>query len=281
MTTHACPLCERPTTADHALCRTCATNLDTALSKSTWVDAELDVTITRQRSAPIEGGARSAGHSLPWHETASDIQRALHTTLTRWAAVAGTYFAGEVHAHTTAGQVAMIRAQLAHLTAHPNHGPDAHDEITVAVAEAERVIDWTKRTREYLGPCERPVVDDDGLILIAKCDGDVYADEGAVDATCRHCGATIPAADARLDLNAKLDARLMTPAEIARAAVYLGLRAPREVVRERVNRWHRHHLIEQRGVDDKGHPLFRYGDVRRRLLDDLERQQTGRKAAGA
>lgn len=280
MTAHACRLCERPTGSDRALCRTCMTELDTALGKCGWLDAQLEITITRQRSAPIEGGSRSSGHALPWHETASDAQRALGATLTRWV--------GYVSAYDRPGpsdrvseKAAWLRAHLPQIVANPELGPDAHDEITDAVAEAERVVFWTKRARVYLGPCERPVLDEDGLILIAKCDGDLYADEGALEGVCRHCGATVSTLEAQIELNARLDATLMTPAEIATAAVYLGIRAPREVVRERVNRWHRHHLIEQRGTNESGHPLFRYGDVRRRLLDDLERQQTGRKAAGA
>src|SRR5690606_6847539 len=76
--------CGRPTRDDRSLCDACLEQLGIALGDCAWLDAEIEVTMTRQRAAATSGGAPSATTPLPWHERAAESRRNLHALLVSW-----------------------------------------------------------------------------------------------------------------------------------------------------------------------------------------------------
>ena len=272
--TRTCPRCARNLTPDRAACRDCQHDLEKALGDCTWLDNELIVTLTRQRSAPIESGPRGTTSGLPWNDRASAARRDLHQLLNRWVAYCAAHNVPGAPTREPRYRITSQAAWLLHCThglAQRDAGLEAIDTITAAVGEAADLVFWKRAGRLYLGPCERPILNEHEQVIVEKCPGEVYAEEKAATGACEECEQEVEVAEQQLRLNDRLDAHLMTPAEIARAAVFLGLQAPRETVRKRVNYWHRHHLIEQRAESPAGDPMFRYGDVRERLLTEFKK----------
>jgi hypothetical protein len=135
-------------------------------------------------------------------------------------------------------------------------GPEAVDEITAAVAACHRLID-RPADRQYLGQCK-------------FCEsGRLYARSGSTWARCESCDTGIDAQELRDGLLAELDDRLCTAADIAKLSTYLGLKANREQVRNRINQWHKRKRIsaEPAFSDD---PVFRFGIVWRLLMSENE-----------
>jgi hypothetical protein len=273
--TGTCRRCDRRLTNDRAACRTCQHELEKALGDCAWLDDELDIAITGQRSAPIESGPRGTTSGLPWNDRASAARRSLHQLLNKWVQFCTTHGVPGAPTREPRYRITSQAAWLLHCThglAQRDEGLEAIDEITDAVARARDLVFWKRAGRLYLGPCERPVLNEHAQVLVERCPGEVYAEEDAATGACDLCEQEVEVTEQQTRLNDRLDAHLMTPAEIARAAVFLGLQAPRETVRKRVNYWHRHHLIEQRAESPAGDPMFRYGDVRDRLLADFKKR---------
>jgi len=267
--------CGRPTRDDAYVCDTCYAALNRALGDVAWLDEELDTTITRQKAAVISGTARSAETSLPWHERAAIARRDLHSLLVLWVRFAREEQVRGVPEWEAQDRLPSLSRWLLHVTRGLtllDIGPDAVDEITNAVAECERVVFWKRRSRVYLGPCGQRVEDEDGLVILERCAGEVYAEEGADVGTCDECDQGVTVVIRQGELNKELDDRLCSAAELARLAVILGLDVPREQVRKKIHYWHRHKRIVQRGVDPETEaPLFRYGEVRGMLYAEFAR----------
>lgn len=274
-------VCGRPTRDTFVLCDDCINTLDRAIGDVTWVTEELDVTMTRQRSAPIVPGAPSATRGLPWHEKAAEAIRELHNLLVLWVRLCDEEGVGSGPSDLPADNPPALAAWLLHRVdgiAQHDAAVDALDEITNAVAECERIVFWKRRSRIYLGICGQRVEDEDGVVLLDSCTGEVYAEEGAQVGACDYCGQGVTVVIRQGDLNRQLDDRLCTAAELARLAVILGLDAPRDSVRKKIHYWHRHRRIPQRGVileDTKAGPVevptFRYGEVRIMLYREFAR----------
>jgi hypothetical protein len=266
--------CGRPTRDEAYVCDTCANALSRSLGDVPWLDEELDITMTRQRSAPITGGAPSADRGLPWHDKAAECRRNLHALLVSWVRFCDEEEVRGKPTWEVQNNLPSLSRWMLNcvrgLTLH-DIGPEVVDEITNAVAEAERIVFWKRRSRVYLGPCGHRVADENGVVVMEKCPGDVYADEGSPIGHCDECGEGVTVVIRKGDLERQLDDRLCTPAELARLCVILGLDAPRERVREKVNYWHRHKRIDQKGSDANGHPLFKYGEVRLMLYQAFRR----------
>lgn len=260
---------------DRYACPTCTAKLDVALGDCSWLDDELDTTITRQRSATIGASSTSADHGIPWHERGSDAKRNLHGLLSTWvrfAAEEGVKGAPATMPRDTIPSMARWLLHVTHGLALHDTGPDAIDEITDAVAECQRIVFWKRKARVYLGTCEQTVTDDEDQVLIESCPGEVYADEEEAVGHCDECGQGVTVVIRKAEIDKRLEDRLCSPADIAGYAVLLGLHAPRESVRKRVNYWHRHKRIEQKSTALNGDPLFRYGEVRSRLYAEFGRE---------
>jgi hypothetical protein len=260
-----CRICRAPS-RDHAYyCDPCRTKLDIALGNMTWLDEQIDVSITRQKGVNLNsGGSKSAETPIPWHDKAAEARRHLHGILVLWV----KYCTDENVRGTPTWAPRDNLPSMARFLLHCTHGlslldigPDAHDEITKAVADCERIIFWKKRSRSYLGPCEARTLDEDGHD-VGVCTGDVYAEEDADIGKCDLCGEGVTVVIRQGELNKKLDSRLCTAAELARICVYLGLDAPRDKVRKKVHYWHAHKRIVSHATDPAGDPMFRYGEVR-------------------
>lgn len=277
---HEC-ICGRPTRDNAVICDDCTEILDRALGDVAWVADELDVSMTRQRSAPIVSGAPSATRGLPWHEKAAEAIRDLRNLLVLWVRLCDEEGVGTGPTDLPADNLQAIAGWLLHRVpgiARHDAAVDALDEITNAVAECERVIFWKRRSRNYLGVCGQRVEDEDGATVLDACPGEVYAEECAQVGECDDCGQGVTVVIRQGELNRQLDDRLCTAAELARLAVILGLDAPRDSVRKKIHYWHRHKRIVQRGViteQAKGEPVevptFRYGEVRIMLYTEFTR----------
>lgn len=267
--------CGRETRGEtFTVCEQCESDLEKALGDCAWLDDELETTITRQRGAGMTGGSPSAEHGLPWHDKAAEAQRKLHGLLVWWMRFCVEEHVRGLPTKDPADKIPSLSRWLLHavhgLTLH-ELGSDAVDEITDAVAECRRIVFWKRASRIYLGTCGQTVADEDGEVITLSCEGEVYAEEGEPVGTCDLCGQGVTVVIRKEQIDKRLHDRLCTPAEIATYAVYLGLSAPREQVRKRVNYWHRHKRIEHKGDNQKGEPLFKYGDVRNMLYAEFGR----------
>lgn len=266
--------CGRPTRDNAYVCDECLGALSKALGDVPWLVEELEITRTRQRAAAITGGPRSADHGLPWHEKASDAERALRNTLVSWVrfcedeGVRHQSRTTEAPEDTLPAMSRWLMWRVDGLALH-DLGGDAVDDITNAVAEGQRIVFWKRRQRVYLGSCDARMVDDLG-IPGDTCPGEVYAEMDAEFGACDECAFPYKVEQRRADLEQKLDDRLCTAAEIARMAVFLGLDVPRERVRQTVNVWAKRGRIEPRSQSEDG-PLFRYGEVRALLAATYSR----------
>lgn len=271
--------CGRPTRDQRFLCDHCRTELDRALGDCRWVDTEIDTTITRQRAIPPSGGGpASAETGLPWHERAARAKRTLHSLLVLWVRFCGEEEVRGVPGWQPTDRLPSLARWLLHctdgLTLH-DIAPDAHEEITDAVAECQRIVFYKRRGRTYLGPCGQTVTDDDGEVLALSCPGEVYAEEGHQVGHCDECGQGVTVVIRRGELERRLDDQLCTAAEIARLSTYLGLDVKRERVRQRVHYWARHGRILSHGRDDRGDPTYRYGEVRTMLYAEFATRESG------
>lgn len=275
MTENRCT-CGKPTRDGAVLCDDCTNTLARALGDVAWIADELDTTITRQKSAAIGSGPRSSGTTpLPWHERAADAKRDLHAILVAWVRFADEEkFSGRPTwwPQNRPASLARWLLHVVHPLARHELAGDALDEITNALATAERIVFWKRKNRIYLGTCGQVVTDEDDNVLTLSCPGEVYADEGDPVGVCDECGQGVTVVIRKSEIEQRLSDRLCTAAEIATYAVHLGLEQPRERVRQKVNYWHRNKRLLPHGTNTAGDPTFRYGDVRGMLYAEFGRK---------
>lgn len=242
--------CGKPT-RDHAfVCDDCADLFARALGDVPWIDEQTDVTITRQRAIPTEGGSRGSETPLPWHDKAAEVRRNLHGLLAMWCRfceeeeIRHSSPANGLPADTLPAMSAWLLWRIDGLTLR-DIGPEAVDEITNAVADCHRIID-RRPDRWYAGPC-----------ATEDCAADLYAKSRTGAVECRECGATYDVAARREWLLAEAEDRLAPASEVARAVSWLGA-AP--LTAARVRKWAERERIAVKGHD--GHrPLYRVGDA--------------------
>lgn len=265
--------CGQPTRDDAYVCDNHRDELEKALAEVPATIDEIELTMTRQRSAPISGGPSSATKPLPWHEKAADAKRNLRAILVSWVRLCDEEGVRGAPTRLPDDDPAAMSRYLLHcaqgLALH-EAGMDAVDEITDAVAECWRVISWRKRERIYLGRCGQVVKDDDGEVITLACDGDVYAEEGEPVGHCEDCAQGVTVVIRKAEIDKLLNDRLMTAAEASTAAIYLGLPVSRERVRNRINQWHKRGRITAAPADTD-EIRFRYADLRRLLFAEFGR----------
>lgn len=272
MSETTCQACERTTRDDAYLCDHCVEEFDKALGDVTWLDTELETTITRQRGAATNGGSRSATTPLPWHERASAAQRDLHALLVSWVRFCVAEGVRGLPTWEPADRLPSLARWMLHATrglALHELGPDAFAELTDAVASCRSVVFWKRKSRVYLGKCEQVVRDpetDD--VILACCPGDVYAEEGEQVGHCEECEQGVTVVIRQAEINKRLEDKLFTAAEAATAATYLGLHADRDRIRKRINQWHtRGRVLPARREGDD--VWFRYADLRPLLFAEF------------
>lgn len=171
--------CGVQTRDDAFVCDQCGDELAQALNEMEWLDDELEITIGRHRGIDYRalGGSAGAEAALPWHEAASEARRHLRAVLVSWVR-----FCDEEGVRNSDPGIGMPDDTMPSMArwllwridglALLDIGPEAHDEITSAVAHCRLLID-RRPEREYVGPCE--------------CGRDLYRRPGAPTVKCRHC----------------------------------------------------------------------------------------------
>lgn len=250
--------CGRPLRDTHTTCDHCANQLEQALGDCTWLEEELETTITRQRGAATEGGSRSANDGLPWHERASDARRTLLKALTTWMAYSSAHqLAGTPRWHGADSITARSRwlLNVVHGLTLTEHGPAAVDEITAAVQTCYKVIDL-RPEREWAGPC--------------ACGIDLYRTKGQQWVRCDACGEQTDTEELLERLKGGVMGRLVTAREGAGLLCKFGLSTEQGTI----DKWRqRKPELLERGHNHKGHRLY--------LFDDLiERATGGTRKAG-
>lgn len=253
--------CGRPTRDVAYVCDHCADELSNALGDVPWLDTELEVTITKQRAIPTEGGSASFEKALPWHEKASETRRELHGLLATWIRFCAEENIRNASPHhgipddTLQAMSGWLLWRVDGLTLH-DIGLEAVDEITSAVASCRRVID-RRPDRWYAGPC-----------VTDGCGADLYATRREGSVKCRQCEAMYDVAERREWLLAEAEDRLAPASEIARAVSWLGAEP---LTGDRVRKWAERGQLVVKSHDGKGRPLYRIGDAIDRLAADTRR----------
>lgn len=254
-----CP-CGTPTRDDATLCDRHAGELTQALAEVPFLAQELETSMAREKSsAGVAGGATGGLH---YDEQAGDALRALHACLVGWVRFCDAENIrhqsprDELPADTLAALSRWLLWRVDGLTFH-ELGADAWEEITNACADARRVAFRKPLPRVYLGVCTR-VIDSE------ECGHAVYAVKGTEVGRCvaPDCRMEYAVGESQQRLEAHLDSRLCTAAEIARLSTYLGLDAGRERVRKQINLWHKRGRIAAHSTTEAGDPRFQYGEVR-------------------
>lgn len=246
--------CGRPTRDTLTVCDNCGDELARSLGDVSWLDEQMDITMTRASGIDYRtlGGAASSETPSPLNWTAADARAHLRGLLVSWVkfcseeGVRSSDPRDGLPVDTLPAMAGWMLWRVDGLMLH-DIGPDAVEEFSSAVAHCRRLIDRPAE-RQYLGSC-------------TACDtGRLYSRPGSGWATCHECDASLDADAVRRRLLAELEDRLCTAAEIARLSTYLGLRAGREQVRNRINQWHKRERIEAHPSFSNG-VTFRFGTV--------------------
>lgn len=243
MNTPTCA-CARPS-PDAYLCTHCAGELVTALHTIKTLAGELDITIARlSRTSEGDGGRHTAVHPLPFDWAASDVAYAVQNTVGSWARhVAETRGVDIAMDSPTIGAVAAWLTGHVEWIRHRQESSEMLDEITYAARTLRHAVD-RRAPRWYAGTCD-------------QCGTDLYVRPGIVLITCRQCRCPYDAAQRREWL---LDVAVDTLAHaelIGRALTALG--AP--VTPSQIRNWAGRGRLPRHGVDHRGRPLYRVGDV--------------------
>lgn len=145
----------------------------------------------------------------------------------------------------------LLVATHLHWLRHRPHVVEALPELEEACRDLVRVVD-------------RPP----DLELVGACDCGVrlYGKRGATWITCRGCGQAVNAA-ARWDATwQQAQDQLVTAAEAVTLMLHEGLINTRAQPRNLLNQWARRGHLIQRGANEVGHPLYRYGDIADRMI---------------
>lgn len=253
-----CTRCGRLTLGEAYLtCETCLDLLAQSLGDVRWLDAELEVTITRQRGIPTEGASASAETGLPWHDKASKAKRALRNTLSTWVrlcdkeGVRNSDPRTGLPADTLPAMASWLTWRIDGLALH-EAGDQAVSEIARDVEACRRLID-RRPDHWYAGPCN-------------ECGADLYAVAKTGMVTCE-CGLTYDVGARRDWLLAEAEDRLADANTIARAVSWLGAQP---LSPSRVRKWAERGRIVAKGHDGRS-PLYRVGDAIDLLADDTAR----------
>jgi len=240
--------CDRPTRDDAYVCDDCADELGRALGDVTWLVEELETTITKQRGKTESGGGgASAEKPLPYHEAAAEALRNLRALLVLWVRFCseeGVRSSDPRDGLPEDNLPAMSRWLLWRVDGLTLHdiGPEAHDEITNAVATCRRVIDRAPE-RQYVGPC--------------ACGRDLYRKPGAQVVRCRFCEAEYDADALTNSLRDQIMGRLVT----AREGATLLSRFDLETKQATIDKWRERKRLVERGHNTRGHRLYLFDEL--------------------
>jgi hypothetical protein len=236
------------------VCKGCGESLTRILGDLyEWLLADIDLVVTGQTRYALQAG-KSAETPLMFNAKAAEICGSLTIALDQSAATVAEAN-GWNRDYSTPGEcVRWLHRSISAIRLHPE-GAFIVETITAWYDEAIWVVDRPAQ-RHYLGDC---TADFEGV----PCEtGRVYGKSKKPEARCDVCGATYDAADRRASLLTQLDNRIVSAAEFAHLATYLGLPLDRAQVRKRVNQWHHRKQVERRNPkEDEATPTFRFADL--------------------
>lgn len=284
-----CGSCGQTTTDGAPLCLDEARALAHTLRAVPDLLDDLDLTLTRQDRLSGDGGRRSTETPVPWKEQVPDVVWALGNTLTTWArdlaerrrltiprptrptrparaVPPGAHADPRPAARFTVvpASAVVVEHTALWLADHVSHlrlladAVAAHDEITDAIVAARRVTDRPV-DRAYLGTCAAHL--DAGTV----CDVDLYAHPRHTSTVCPACHTEHDVAQRREQLRAAvadyLEWHTGTAAEVAGLLRMSGV----DIGTSTIRRWAADGRMTTAGVNTRGHPLYRAGEVRQLL----------------
>lgn len=259
-----CSTCTRPV-QNGFLCSTCTDSLADDLQQVTDLLVELEVTRTRQDRIG-ESSIRRVGESvLPWKEPAAEAYWVLSTTVLVWVRLVvdrlghdPTDLVGDDPGTWSKWLIRHING----LRLLPVAGECA-DEVGNAIDVALRAVDRPP-TLVFVGPCAVLL---DGV----ECPAELYAHSGADTVTCPSCGTEHDMEARRVFLLGKARDRLAPIPTISRA---LSSWMERSITPSALRGYvHRGRLV-RKGVDRRGHDLYRVGDAADIVVDVWRSQHT-------
>lgn len=267
-----CPvaICDRTMPGSARICGACSSELARELSAVPDLVEDLDLAISRQtRVTSGSVGGHSDEKPLPWNERASEAAEHLAVILLGWARVlVGTV--QQLHGPTCsrcehpscayadlgrephrdpASVASWLHRHAGALIAHPA-GPEAVEEILIAVRNARWATDSPPRDLVYAGPCN-------------ECDADLYARPDASRVACRWCRdedgdrLVYEVQGRRGWMLQELEHQQLTAPAIARALTSL----VRPIKPALLHTWVAREKLFPAGLDDRGRMLFRVGEV--------------------
>lgn len=255
--------CGRPT--EGYVCSLCLDRLSIALGDVPSVVEEVEITLTKQRAAALEGGAVSRETSMTYDVAASEAQgvlRALLVSWTRMCAEEGMRSQDYHHglpADTLSAMSRWLLWRVDGLGLHPA-GPDAVDELTDAVAGCWRVID-RRPDRKYAGPCD-------------ECQTDLYSTRARGQIQCKECGRIYDLEERRMWLleSAKESfvGTLVTSREASERLSFLDLPTPVGTI----DKWYHRDKLVSHGetIAGKKARLYSWEDVHRLAMVAAQRE---------
>lgn len=250
------------------VCRTCSDDFTHVLVDfAGWLIADLNLVVTGQTRYVAQAG-KSAETPLMFNAKAAEVRGSLVITLDGSAAIVAEANRWERDYRTPSECAQWLARNITAVRLHPEGG-DIVTSLNRWYDDALWVVDRPAQ-RQYLGTCSAEF---EGV----PCDkGRVYGKRKKPEARCDVCGSTYDADDMRAYLLGQLDDRIVTAAEFAHLATYLGLPMDRMQVRKRVNQWHARKQVERRNPhDDDAAPTFRFADLLALIYRDEQMRTAG------
>lgn len=252
--------CGAPTRDDAYLCDDCGDELARMFGGVTWLEEQLNLTITRQRAKAISPGGGGSGERSMFHQPASDALSHLRNHLVNTVRMcqedhvrhAAPAWIGDPE-DTLASISGWLLWRVDGLAFHPA----AVDILQVSLQVEARSLEVIDRPADqrFVGMCKTVIND-------VVCNGPVFAPDGDKLGRCRRCNANYPAETARDQLEKSLDDKLFTAPEIAEISTYLNLKIKRQKVHDVIRQWDKRGVITPKQHNRSGQPQYRYGDVR-------------------
>lgn len=270
MTDNLCG-CTRPTRAGYILCDTCCSELEKHLAEMSWLDEQLDISLTRVKGVNYQAGNEPRGNEtpLPWNDRASRARHELKNELVGWFRI--MWIKGErIPADNIVDIAAWLQCHLNDIAMRD----DAwliREGISLATNAAKDAIDTTPPKR-YVGPCEGAIEDDGEEIIEVECPGSIFLNETTKSAECAKCRRAYDPIAAIKARNLKLaqDGKMLTLVEAANYT-HQALGQPEARVLNTLKSWQKqrngHSPIIQPAGHVEGVAVYRYQD----LLDRLAR----------
>lgn len=263
--------CGQPLRDNATGCDDCVLEMERILGDVPWLAEQLDIAVSRQRA---KSGAGRGDDGLPWNDKASDALHALRNELSTTIRMLVEDHRLDWPADDITAMSRWLMRNV-RLLSHDDGWTDTLRNLRHIEGDALAIVD-NPPALLFLGWCTSEMIVGEGLtVRIEECGGPVYARDGRDTGRCRMCQNEYGVKESRKALTDMLDDKLVTPAEIAKLSIYLGIEQPRERIRNLVTQWSRRDRILPKGARD-GVPTYRWGDVSPLLSATFEtREKSG------